>query len=149
MDIVVRHQRGDRFTIGIRNHRLVIDQPVEDGGTDVGPTPTELFVASLASCVGFYAERYLRRHDLRVEGLRVDCTYAFADDRPARVASITLTVDAPGLPAGRQDAFLAVIEHCTVHNSIRMTPRIRIEVAPSAGPKVPAPRVPSPQAALH
>jgi len=28
MDIVVRHELGDRFSIGIRNHRLVIDQPV-------------------------------------------------------------------------------------------------------------------------
>jgi putative redox protein len=131
MDIVVRHERGDRFSIGIRNHRLVTDQPVEDGGTDMGPTPTEMFVASLASCVGFYGERYLRRHDLRAEELRVDCAYAFADDRPARVASITLTVEAPGLPAARRDAFLAVIEHCTVHNSIRATPSVQIEVASS------------------
>jgi putative redox protein len=39
------------------------------GGGDVGPTPTELFVAGLASCVAFYARRYLRRHDIDAEGL--------------------------------------------------------------------------------
>jgi putative redox protein len=128
--MVVRHEDGDRFEVLVRGHRLVIDQPVMDGGTDAGPTPTELFVAGLASCVGFYAERFLRRHGLPSEGLRVDSTFAFAEDRPARVASITLGVHVPGLPASRREALLAVIEHCTVHNSIRTAPCVRIELDP-------------------
>lgn len=126
--ISVSHQEGDRFQAIVRGHRLMIDQPWEDGGTDAGPTPTELFVAGLASCVAFYAERYMRRHDLPVEGLVVDTAFEFANDRPARVASITIEVHAPGLPAVRRDAFLAVIEHCTVHNSMRTAPRVRIEL---------------------
>ena len=81
-DVTVRHEEGDRFRATIRGHQLVIDQPVEDGGTDAGPTPTELFVAGLASCVAFYAERYLRRHHLPVDGLAVDCTYAFGPVAP-------------------------------------------------------------------
>ena len=52
-NITVQHEDGDRFQVLVRGHRLVIDQPVADGGTDAGPTPTELFVAGLASCVGF------------------------------------------------------------------------------------------------
>jgi uncharacterized OsmC-like protein len=102
---------------------------VEDGGTDSGPTPTDLFVAGLASCVGFYAERFLRRHGLGVEGLRVDCTYDIAKDHPARVASIALAVHAPGLPPSARGAFRAVIRHCTVHNSMRVAPRVQIDVA--------------------
>lgn len=128
--VTVRHEDGDRFQVVVRGHRLVIDQPVDDGGTDAGPTPTELFVAGLASCVGFYAERFLRRHSLSVEGLAVDCTFEFAKDRPARVASITLGVHAPALPVSKRAAFLAVIEHCTVHNSIRTAPRVRIDLGP-------------------
>lgn len=75
MDLAVTHVSGDRFAIQVRGHRLVVDQPVADGGQDAGPTPTELFAASLAACVGFYAERFLRRHDLEaaqvVAGQRV------------------------------------------------------------------------------
>lgn len=66
--LVVRHLEGDRFRVEIRGHAVEVDQPIEDGGDDKAPTPTELFAASLASCVGFYAERFLRRHDLPVEG---------------------------------------------------------------------------------
>jgi DNA-binding FrmR family transcriptional regulator len=53
----VTHQTGDQFQLQVRGHRLLCDQPLADGGTDQGPTPTELFVASLAACVGFYARR--------------------------------------------------------------------------------------------
>ncbi|MDF2146736.1 OsmC family protein [Knoellia sp. p5-6-4] len=46
----VGHLDGDRFEIGIRRHRVTVDQPVDAGGEDTAPTPTELFIASLASC---------------------------------------------------------------------------------------------------
>lgn len=126
--IEVQHEYGDRFTAIVRGHRLEIDQPVDHGGTDAGPTPTELFVAGLAACVGFHAERYLRRHGLPVDELRVDARFVFAEDLPARVASVTLGVHAPGLPPSRREAFQSVIERCTVQNSIRIAPDVRIEV---------------------
>ena len=62
---------GDRFEVSIREHVVTVDQPVQAGGQDIGPTPTELFVAGLASCVAFYARRYLRRHKLDATGLTV------------------------------------------------------------------------------
>jgi hypothetical protein len=69
--VTVQHVDGDRFTIGIRDHLIAVDQPDIEGGEDTAPTPTELFVASLASCVAFYARRYLARHKLPTTGLRV------------------------------------------------------------------------------
>lgn len=127
----IRYLDGDRFRVSIRGHTLEVDQPHDDGGTDAGPTPTELFVAGLGSCVGFYAERFLHRHGLPAAGLRVEGRFAFAEDRPARVGSITMVVCVPHLPASKRAAFTAVIDHCTVHNSIRTTPRVRIEVEAS------------------
>jgi uncharacterized OsmC-like protein len=125
--ILVKHEGGDRFRVAVREHEVLVDQPVTDGGDDAGPTPTELFVAGLASCVGFYAERYLRRHGLPIDGLAVECEFAFAEDRPARVADVALRVLLPeGFPEERHAGLLAVVEHCTVHNSIRKAPTIEI-----------------------
>ena len=45
----VRWRADDRFDIQVRGHTITVDQPAEFGGGDVGPTPTELFVAGLAS----------------------------------------------------------------------------------------------------
>ena len=78
--ITVSHVGGDRLRIAIRGHELFADQPVEDGGGDTAPTPTELFLGSLAACVEFCAERFLRRHGLGTHGLSVGCEYVWAQN---------------------------------------------------------------------
>jgi putative redox protein len=86
-------------------------------------------VAGLAACVGFHAGRWLRRHDLDADDLWVRCDVVMSTDRPARVAAIALHVAGlPELPARRRDALLAVMRHCTVHNSILQAPVITVEL---------------------
>jgi uncharacterized OsmC-like protein len=131
-NIVVRYLDGDRLTAAVRGHEVVVDQPIEDGGGDEAPTPTELFVSGLATCVGFYAERYLRRHDLDPSGLVVECDYDFSTDRPARVDEIRISVTAPGLPDARREPFARVIERCTVHNSLVQPPSVTFDLVRSA-----------------
>jgi uncharacterized OsmC-like protein len=124
--IQVRHEGGDRYAIAIRGHEVHVDQPVDGGGDDSAPTPTELFVAGLASCVAPWRP-LLAWHELSLEGFGVDCSYELSSDRPARVRSIGIHVDLPhGFPIERRDALLAVLKHCTVHNSIVMKPDIAI-----------------------
>lgn len=132
----VTHVGGDQFDVDVRAHRIVVDQPATAGGSDAGPTPTELFIASLASCVAFYARRFLHRHELPTEGLAVDATYSLGR-QPARVAEISLAVHVPaGVPEDQRAALLAVASHCTVHNSLRTPPHVSIELdatVPTAG----------------
>ena len=128
MAISVSWNSGDSFVVDVRAHFLTIDQPYAEGGRDLGPTPVELFVASLGACVGFYAERFLKRHDLPVDGLRVDCAFEMAD-KPAKVARIDVKLTLPGgFPESRRSALASVVEHCTVHNSLRAPPDVRIEL---------------------
>ena len=135
--ITVDHVDADTFTIGVRDHRLTVDQPVADGGSDAGPTPTELFVASLAGCVAYYARRYLARHGLPEDGLRVVADYDLAF-RPARVGRIRLVLVLPdGVPDDRHQALLAVASHCTVHNSLTASPEIGIELTAESEPVSP------------
>src|SRR3954471_987757 len=127
LEISVRHEGGDRFGIDVRGHRVVVDQPRDVGGADTGPTPTELFVAGLASCVAFYAERFLRRHDLPVAGLGVDCGFEMSEDSPARVALVDVRVRLPlGFPEERRAALDRVVWHCTVHTTLRLGTEVRI-----------------------
>jgi putative redox protein len=125
----VRFVAGESYAVTVRGHRIVVDQPVEAGGQDTAPTPTELFVASLASCVAFYVGHYLTRHGYSRDGLTVRAGCEMASDRPARVSGIRLTVQVPaGLPAGRRAALRAVASHCTVHNSIASPPPVPIDL---------------------
>ena len=119
---------GDRFEVGVSQHRLEVDQPVSDGGEDKAPTPTELFISSLAACVAFYARRYLARHDLPTEGLAVLAEFTMAS-RPARVSEIMLHIELPaGIPEEKRPPLLAVASHCTVHNSLITPPKVSIDL---------------------
>ena len=125
-DMSVVHLRGDRFAITVRGHTITVDQPLEAGGEDSAPTPTELFVAGLTSCVAFYARRYLARHDLEPTGLRVSASFAMGDT-PNRVTDIAIQIAPPiGLPEDRYAALMAVASHCTVHNSLQQPPAVEI-----------------------
>jgi uncharacterized OsmC-like protein len=128
----VDYRGGDRFDIAIRDHLVSVDQPVEIGGDDEAPTPTELFVAGLASCVAFYARRYLRRHHVDATGLAVETAYRLGT-RPARVSDVEITLRLPDraldeLSGERRQGLLAVASHCTVHNSITTAPDIHVSL---------------------
>jgi uncharacterized OsmC-like protein len=125
----VRFVAGEAYEVAVRGHRLVVDQPADAGGQDSAPTPTELFVASLATCVAFYAGRYLTRHGYGRDGLAVSGGYEMASDRPARVGEIRLIVRVPAsLPRERWAALRAVVSHCTVHNSLASPPSVTIDL---------------------
>ncbi len=120
---------GEAYEIAVRGHRIVVDQPPDAGGADTAPTPTELFVASLASCVAYYAGRYLTRHGYDRTGLTVSAAYELATDRPARVRSVAIAVKVPTeLPESRRPALEAVVRHCTVHNTLHSPPAVRIDL---------------------
>jgi putative redox protein len=128
--ITVGHVEGDAYAITARGHVVLTDQAVADGGTDAAATPTELLVASLASCVAFYTGRYLLRHGLDRAGLAVTAEFDMAADRPARLGAVRLRITVPGgVPMQRTDALLAVASHCTVHNTLRQQPDVSIELA--------------------
>ena len=125
--VSVKQVAGDLLRIQVRDHVVYADQPVEDGGEDAAPTPTELFLASLAGCVAFYAERFLRRHELSTEGLQVSCDWGWVAN-PHRVGHIKLVVTAPGLTPENEEAFQKVVEHCTVHNTLLQPPTVELRV---------------------
>jgi uncharacterized OsmC-like protein len=125
----VGYVEGEVYEIRVRGHRVRVDQPAELGGDDSAPTPTELFVGSLAACVAFYAGRYLSRHGYGRDGLAVRTEFTMATDRQARVAAIRIAVRVPdGFPAERRPALAAVASHCTVHNTLTSQPDVTVTV---------------------
>jgi putative redox protein len=135
--IAVRHEAGDRFRISIRGHEVVVDQP-SPSGDDAGPTPTELFVASLTACAAFYARRFLARHGLPDGALTVWSTFAWAPDH-SRVSAIELHVGVPDvLPDELESALRRAVERCTVHESIRHTPVVTCLIEKATEPRATA-----------
>jgi putative redox protein len=127
--IDVTYEGGDRLRIQARTHDVLTDQPGGAGGDDTGSTPTELFVGSLVACMGFYAQRFLRRNDLDPSGLKLNARFSMSSDRPNRVGAIDVEVVLPeSVPARLREPLRRVIDACTVHNSLREPPKVTVDL---------------------
>jgi putative redox protein len=77
-------------------HRVVTDQPLAAGGTDLGPSPHELFVAALAGCVSTTVAGYARTKGWDLGEIVADVEYE-RGTTPRRVR-IVVRVDAELTP---------------------------------------------------
>jgi len=134
--ISAKHEGGDRFSISIRGHTVMVDQPQDHGGDDSAPTPTELFVAGLVGCQGCFARRFLAPHGLTDQELDLEARFEMAPSAPSRVTAIVTEIRlrrelAPEIEAGLRRS----VERCTVHNSIVQAPdiEVRFTTAPVPG----------------
>jgi putative redox protein len=129
MEVHVRQLEGVRFAIDARNHTIISDQPVDNGGADSGMTPPELLLASLASCAGYYAAEYLRTRKLAESGVEVSVT-AEKVKSPARLDNFRITVLSPvHLDEQQEQAMLNSVRHCLVHNTLLSSPTIEISLS--------------------
>jgi putative redox protein len=67
--------------ISVGAHQLTADEPLSEGGIDAGPTPHDLFDASLVTCKAITAHWYAKRKGIPLE--RVDGVVE-RDDREER-----------------------------------------------------------------
>lgn len=129
MPVISTAYKGDmRLETTLGTHTLSIDVPAAMGGKDRGPTPPELFVASLGSCVGAFVAGYCERTGLDTTDLTVDVSFTKAND-PTRLDDLVVTVNLPhAVCAEREAAIRRVAEHCPVHETIATMSGIRIEI---------------------
>ncbi|MBI3811455.1 MAG: OsmC family protein [Nitrospirae bacterium] len=121
--------KGVQLDVKVRGHRILTDQPLEEGGTDEGMTPVEMLVASLGSCIGYFAVRFYQRHEFKTAGLRVAMEWGYAE-QPHRIGSLTAHVHLPvKLDSTMRDRLQKVLDGCTIHNSIRIAPKIEVRLS--------------------
>jgi len=133
MEVNVKFLKDVKMEVAARQHTLVCDQPAENGGSDEGMTPPELFLASLGTCAAFYALAYLKKKGLPREGTSVRVTAAKAGP-PARLDFFRIEVKIPlALSATDRAGVEQAIHHCLIHNTLLKPPSIQIDLqAPAA-----------------
>src|SRR5438034_6216765 len=127
-EVIVEHLGDVQFIVKARNHSLVCDQPVENGGYDEGMTPPEFLLASLGTCAGYYAVQYLTARKLETEGLRIRTSAEKVKD-PARLDDVHIEVQYPkDLGQHHCEGIVRAIHSCLIHNTLLHAPRIIVEV---------------------
>ena len=81
MRAVARQRENYTHDVKVGDHVITVDEPAEQGGDDLGPSPQELLAAALASCTAVTMEMYAKRKGWDTSGLAVDVRYipALAD----------------------------------------------------------------------
>lgn len=128
MEVTVEHLVGMQFEIIARQHRIVCDQPSENGGFDEGMTPPELLLASLGACAGYYAAQYLKKHRLATEGTVVRVS-AGKVANPPRMNNFRIQVAVPEVIVDQhRDGIAEAVRHCLIHNTLLNPPSISLEI---------------------
>ena len=109
-------------------HTVHTDQPARAGGSDSAMSPFDLFFASIATCMGFYALRFCQERGLPTEGLRLTLDPIREQDGK-RVTLVRIAVQLPaGFPEKYRSPIERAIDHCAVKKHIVEPPRFELNV---------------------
>ncbi len=117
IEVEIRYQDGVSFEAAARGHRVISDQPPDNGGADSGMTPPELLLASLGTCTAYYALEYLTARGLPSGGLKVRLA-AEKVRPPARLGRFRIELTVPGLDPQHRDGVLRAAKACLIHRTL-------------------------------
>ena len=114
----VARQR-EKFTHDVKagDHTFTVDEPVESGGADAGPSPQELLAAALASCTAVTMEMYAQRKGWDTSGLEVDVEYTPAERGCPTKFELVLKMP-PHLDEEQIERLQVIAAKCPVHRTL-------------------------------
>ncbi|HEX5376775.1 MAG TPA: OsmC family protein [Solirubrobacterales bacterium] len=117
MKVVARRREGFSHEIEIEGgHTVLVDEPVDAGGIDTGPSPARLLAASLAGCVAVTIEMYAERKGWDLGGVEVDVE-AEHEGNALRSFEVTLRLP-PELSDEQRRRLLVIAGKCPVHKAL-------------------------------
>ena len=142
-EVVVRGDGEElHHEVFVGSHRLSADEPPHLGGSDQGPNPYDLLLASLGSCTAMTVTMYARRKDMPLRGVttRLKHSRIHADDCAAcetdkgKIDSIELSIELDGPLSDEQRSSLLEIAHkCPVHRTLTSEKVITIDAGAGSG----------------
>ena len=120
MEILVTFPGGMRVDAQAGPHLIRTDQPASAGGDASAPAPFDLFLASLATCAGYYVLAFCRARGIPTAGLTLV--------EHAGPGAIDLELRLPtGFPDHYRDAVMRAAEVCKVKKLLAHPPVITIK----------------------
>ncbi|MCB1977332.1 MAG: OsmC family protein [Nitrosomonas sp.] len=126
---VIVRERDKKFAreIFTQQHRLVSDEPVEQGGADSGANPYELLLAALGSCTSMTLRMYANHKKLDLEAIEVTLRHSrvhlddckTCDDKNTLVDKIDRKIKLVGrLDDDQRKRLLEIADKCPVHKTL-------------------------------
>lgn len=112
----------------IRDVELSIDEPIERGGSNLGPSPTETAVAALIGCTNVISNKCADKLGINIGNLTIEATYDF-DRRGVMLAEevdvpfpkivLKIVADGPATAAELKQVADELAKYCPISKVFR------------------------------
>jgi putative redox protein len=109
----------------IRTHQVLIDRPLEKGGSDAGPMGGELFLASIGGCFMSNLVAAINARKANISEVRTDVIGILAE-APTRFSAVELQVIAKGSSEELEHLVVVADRGCIMMNTLRGKVEVRI-----------------------
>jgi ribosomal protein S12 methylthiotransferase accessory factor len=105
------------------------DQSVASGGEGTAASPYDLFLASLGTCAGYFALRFMRQRGIDAKGARLTLS-SEKDPETGLAAVVTIDLELPlGFPDKYRDAVVRAMDQCKVKRQLEHPPSVIASVS--------------------
>jgi len=128
MKIQVRQVSASTSEATLRTHHVLIDRPLEKGGTDRGPMGGDLFLASVGGCFMSNLLAAIRARGEQISDAHLEVIGTIAES-PARFSALELYVTADGANPELLEKLVEIADRgCIMMNTLRGKLDVRIRI---------------------
>ncbi len=114
MEIKVHFPGNKKVDAHMNGFVVHTDQPVQAGGDDSAPSPFSLFLASLATCAGFYVKSFCDSRGISVEGIEITQKIIY-NHESHRIGKVMIGILLPSdFPEKYKEAVVLSANQCAV-----------------------------------
>lgn len=126
MEIQVKLCGKKKVTAEFDGLLVTSDQPVEDGGEGSAPAPFDLFLASLATCAGFFVQSFCQTRNIPTDGISLVQNSEW-DEKTHLVSQIKIEIRLPAsFPEKYRASVIAAANQCTVKKHLQNPPQLEV-----------------------
>ncbi len=132
MEMEISFPGGKKVDSDFKGFTVQTDQHEKAGGEGTAPSPTELFLASIGTCAGFFALTFCDKRKLNTDGLKINVDFQ-ANRKTFMIEKIVMHITLPeNFPEKYSDALIKAIDLCHVKKHFSQQPEFEYQTSQSA-----------------
>ncbi|MDH3215243.1 MAG: OsmC family protein [Candidatus Krumholzibacteria bacterium] len=125
MEIEVKYAGGRKVEASVKGYHIVTDQPMKSGGEGSAPAPFDLFLASIATCAGYYVFDFCLQRKIPVDGVRL-LMHTEKDKATKMLTRISIQIQLPkNFPDKYEKAVVRAVDLCAVKKHLIEPPAMK------------------------
>jgi len=125
-ELKVTFPGGKKVDAEYRGFNIRTDQPVYQGGDGAAPAPFDLFLASIATCAGFYVLAFCQNRGISLEDSFLEMRKEI-DPQTKKIRRLVIEIHLPtDFPEKYKQAVIKSVNSCAVKVHIQEPPEFEV-----------------------